>query len=52
MGRNRQWLEQELSKQGVKLEQVFLAQADANGQLHLDRFDDPARRTGGKNDEI
>ncbi len=52
MGRNKEWLEQELSKHGVKLEQVFLAQADENGQLHLDQFDNPARRTGGPNDEI
>lgn len=34
------WLETELDKQNVSIENVFLAQADNDGQLYLDLYDD------------
>lgn len=37
---NMNWLETELDKQNVSIENVFLAQADNNGQLYLDLYDD------------
>ncbi|MGX4669047.1 DUF421 domain-containing protein [Cerasibacillus sp. JNUCC 74] len=37
---NVNWLETELDKQNVSIENVFLAQADNNGQLYLDLYDD------------
>ncbi|MGG4181324.1 DUF421 domain-containing protein [Virgibacillus pantothenticus] len=37
---NKNWLETELDKQNVSIENVFLAQADNNGQLYLDLYDD------------
>jgi uncharacterized membrane protein YcaP (DUF421 family) len=40
MGLNRGWLKQELDKQGVAIENVFLAQVDSYGQLTLDLYDD------------
>ncbi|RBP90754.1 uncharacterized protein DUF1657, partial [Cytobacillus firmus] len=39
-GRNRRWLETELDKQNVSIENVFLAQVDSYGQLTVDLFDD------------
>lgn len=39
-GYNRHWLKAELEKAGVALENVFLGQVDAKGQLYLDLFDD------------
>ncbi|MFC7441283.1 DUF421 domain-containing protein [Laceyella putida] len=39
-GLNRGWLQTELEKQGVALENVFLAQVDSDGQLYLDLYDD------------
>jgi len=39
-GFNRRWLHAELEKKGVALSNVFLAQVDAHGQLHVDLFDD------------
>jgi uncharacterized membrane protein YcaP (DUF421 family) len=39
-GRNRRWLETELDKQNVSIENVFLAQVDSYGQLTIDIFDD------------
>ncbi|MDA6963086.1 hypothetical protein OSM87_25800, partial [Escherichia coli] len=39
-GRNRRWLETELDKQNVSIENVFLAQVDTYGQLTIDLFDD------------
>ncbi|MGG3892171.1 DUF421 domain-containing protein [Metabacillus fastidiosus] len=39
-GRNRGWLETELDKLGVSLENVYLAQVDTYGQLTVDLFDD------------
>ncbi|MEQ6378691.1 DUF421 domain-containing protein [Bacillaceae bacterium S4-13-56] len=39
-GKNRQWVEDELSKLGISIENVFLGQADSNGQLTVDIYDD------------
>lgn len=40
LGLNRGWLQNELKKTGVALENVFLAQVDSYSQLYLDLFDD------------
>lgn len=40
MGLNRRWLETELEKDGVAIENVFLGQVDSMGDLYLDLFDD------------
>lgn len=40
LGQNRNWLNAELEKAGVALENVFLGQADKAGGLYLDLFDD------------
>jgi len=40
MGLNRGWLKQQLDKQGVAVENVFLAQIDSYGQLTIDLYDD------------
>ncbi|MFC2947407.1 DUF421 domain-containing protein [Virgibacillus sediminis] len=37
---NMNWLETELEKMDVSLENVFLGQADTNGQLYVDLYDD------------
>ncbi len=39
-GLSREWLQTELEKIGVTLENVFLGQADAYGQLTVDLYDD------------
>lgn len=39
-GKNRGWLQLELEKLGVTLENVFLAQIDSYGELTLDIYDD------------
>ncbi|GGC94581.1 hypothetical protein GCM10007216_26600 [Thalassobacillus devorans] len=39
-GKNRAWLKQELDKQNVTIENVFLGQVDSSGQLTLDLYDD------------
>ncbi|MCY8235086.1 DUF421 domain-containing protein [Priestia endophytica] len=39
-GRSRSWLNTELEKQGVTIENVFLGQVDSYGQLTIDLFDD------------
>ncbi|WP_027408886.1 DUF421 domain-containing protein [Anoxybacteroides tepidamans] len=39
-GLNRGWLKMELDKQGVAVENVFLAQVDSYGQLTVDLYDD------------
>ncbi len=43
MGLNREWLEQELDKLGVPVNNVFLAQVDGYGKLFVDLFDDAVR---------
>jgi uncharacterized membrane protein YcaP (DUF421 family) len=40
IGLNRNWLLTELDKLGVILDNVFLAQANSNGELTVDLFDD------------
>lgn len=40
IGLNRNWLHTEMDKLGVTLENVFLAQANSNGELTVDLFDD------------
>ncbi|MCL6587272.1 MAG: DUF421 domain-containing protein [Anoxybacillus sp.] len=40
VGLNRGWLKTELDKQGVAVENVFLAQVDSYGQLTIDLYDD------------
>jgi hypothetical protein len=40
IGLSRQWLNTELNKLGVPIENVFLGQVDAYGQLYVDLFDD------------
>ncbi|MFE4811942.1 DUF421 domain-containing protein [Peribacillus simplex] len=40
IGLNRNWLLTELDKQGVILDNVFLGQANSNGELIVDLFDD------------
>jgi uncharacterized membrane protein YcaP (DUF421 family) len=39
-GKNRGWLQLELEKLGVTLENVFLAQVDSYGELTIDIYDD------------
>lgn len=39
-GLNRQWLQTELSKIGISLDNVFIGQVDSNGDLYVDLFDD------------
>lgn len=40
IGKNRGWLQAELDKQNVSIENVFLGQVDSYGALSLDLFDD------------
>jgi hypothetical protein len=40
IGLNRNWLHTELDKLGVILDNVFLGQANSNGELTVDLFDD------------
>ncbi|WP_340372663.1 DUF421 domain-containing protein [Peribacillus sp. FSL E2-0218] len=40
IGLNRNWLHTEIDKLGVTLDNVFLAQANSNGELTVDLFDD------------
>ncbi|MEL7565615.1 MAG: DUF421 domain-containing protein [Dehalobacterium sp.] len=40
MGLNRNWLETELNKSGVALDNVFIGQIDTFGELYLDLFND------------
>ncbi|WP_373232699.1 DUF421 domain-containing protein [Cohnella sp.] len=40
IGLNREWLNSELEKLGVAIENVFLGQVDSYGQLFVDLFDD------------
>ncbi|OQP15722.1 DUF421 domain-containing protein [Geobacillus zalihae] len=40
MGLGRGWLKEQLDKQGVAIENVFLAQVDSYGQLTIDLYDD------------
>lgn len=39
-GLNREWLNTELQKTGVSLDNVFIGQVNSSGELYLDLFDD------------
>ncbi len=39
-GLNRDWLNRELQRAGVSIDNVFIAQVDSSGDLYLDLFDD------------
>ncbi|WP_026105104.1 DUF421 domain-containing protein [Halalkalibacterium ligniniphilum] len=43
-GFNRQWLEDQLTKMEVAIENVFLGQVDRDGQLTVDLFDDQLQK--------
>ncbi|HHU29611.1 MAG TPA: DUF421 domain-containing protein [Firmicutes bacterium] len=43
MGLNSGWLQTELSKAGVSLDNVFLGQVNTSGELYLDLFDDAVK---------
>lgn len=43
LGLSREWLNTELEKLGVAIENVFLGQVDTYGQLYVDLFDDQIR---------
>ncbi|MDP4095876.1 DUF421 domain-containing protein [Paenibacillus sp. P96] len=38
--RDQRWLHSELGKHGVELSNVFLAQVESNGRMHLDLYED------------
>ncbi|MBS4022600.1 MAG: DUF421 domain-containing protein [Dethiobacter sp.] len=40
MGLNHNWLHTQLVAAGVSLDNIFIAQADSNGELYMDLFDD------------
>ncbi len=40
IGRSRAWLQTELEKLGVTIENVFLGQVNSYGELTIDLFDD------------
>ncbi len=40
IGFNREWLEIQIEKLGVQLENIFIGQVDASGDLYIDLFDD------------
>jgi uncharacterized membrane protein YcaP (DUF421 family) len=40
IGLNRQWLDTELQKVGVSIDNVFIGQVDSSGDLYIDTFDD------------
>lgn len=40
MGLNQQWLNMQLENTGVSLDNVFIGQVDASGDLYVDLFDD------------
>ncbi|HVJ50082.1 DUF421 domain-containing protein [Desulfitobacterium sp.] len=52
LGLNPQWLNIELDKIGVALENVFLAQVDSSGDLYLDLFDDAVQLPQSKVKEL
>jgi hypothetical protein len=40
MGLSREWLKTEMAKLAIPVENVFLGQVDASGELFLDLYDD------------
>lgn len=52
LGLNVHWIRAQLEKTGTALENVFIAQADSNGELYLDLFDDAVRLAQPKVKEL
>ncbi|KIL47122.1 DUF421 domain-containing protein [Jeotgalibacillus campisalis] len=44
IGKDEQWLEEQLAKKNKRVEDVFLAQVNSVGQLYLDLYDDNASK--------
>lgn len=51
-GLDREWLKVQLSKAGVSLDNVFIAQVDSSGDLFIDIFDDAIQVTQPKVKEM
>jgi uncharacterized membrane protein YcaP (DUF421 family) len=52
LGLNRNWLETELTKLDVPLNNVFIAQVDSSGELYVDLFDDSTQNPQPKVSEM
>lgn len=52
MGLNREWLNTELQKIGIALDNVFIGQVDSSGDLYLDLFDDSLQLPGPRVKEL
>jgi len=52
IGMSREWLKTELAKKGIPLENVFLGQLDAFGELYLDLYDDQLKLPQPQNKAI
>ena len=52
LGLNARWVRTELEKTGVALENVFIGQADSDGELYLDLFDDAIQLPQSKVKEL
>jgi uncharacterized membrane protein YcaP (DUF421 family) len=51
-GLNRKWLQGELGKRNLTIENVFLAQVDPNGELFIDIYDDTLNVPQNKDREL
>jgi uncharacterized membrane protein YcaP (DUF421 family) len=49
LGLNRGWLQVEMNKRGVPIENVFLGQVNAIGELYLDEYDDQLKLSKPQN---
>ncbi len=52
LGLNAHWVRTQLEKAGVALENVFIGQADSNGELYMDLFDDAVQLPQSKVKEL
>lgn len=52
LGLNREWLNSQLASLGVSLDNVFLGQVDASGDLYVDLFDDQIQVPKPKTKEL
>jgi hypothetical protein len=52
IGLNRGWLQVEMNKRGIPIENVFLGQVDAFGELYLDEYDDQLKQPKPQNKAI
>ncbi|MEI7026488.1 DUF421 domain-containing protein [Paenibacillus sp. y28] len=52
LGLSRQWLQTELEKQGVLLDNVFVGQVDGYGQLFIDLYNDELQLPQPQNKEV